>query len=139
VPRGRSLALTALTLALVLGAAAAFVQTQVLKAERPALRPQGFEDRLTPECRCPRAVGRLSVRLPEAQRISAAIVDEDEQLVRTLAMNDFRGGGTTTFLWSGRDDAGALVPDGRYRLKVDLTDPARAVVVPRPITVGTAP
>jgi len=138
LPRSRSLAVTALTLVLVVATAAAFVWTQVLKAQRPAVRPLGFDELVMPGCDCDRATATLPIRLGRAQAVDAAIVDADERPVRTLARDQLRGSGATSFLWSGRDDAGAVVPDGEYRLRLELSEPERSIVIPRPIRVEAA-
>jgi len=138
VPRGHSLAATLLTLVLVLGAVAAFVQAQALKADRPALRALDFDARLAPGCHCAQAVARLAVRLRDGQRIDAAIIDADGRPVRTLATGELRGGGEVAFTWSGRDDAGEIVPDGDYRLRIDLTEPKRSITLPSPVAVEAA-
>lgn len=123
----------ALTVALVIGAAAAFVQTQVLKAEEPPVRALEFDDRLAPGCRCDEAAARLSVRLSDAQRLDATIVDDRERPVRRLATNALRGGGPSTFVWTGRDDAGGLAPEGEYRLRLDLSEPDRSITLSKVI------
>lgn len=138
MPRGHSLAAIALTLALVVGAVAAFAQTQALKAERPPARPLDFDQRLEPGCDCDEAAATLMVALRDGQRIDAVIVDEDERAVRTLAANAFRGGGPVRFVWTGRDDSGRLVPPGEYRLRLELTEPERSIAVPKPIAVAPA-
>ena len=125
----------ALTVALVVGACAAFVQTQVLKAQEPPARASGFAERLAPGCGCDEAVARLSVELSRTQVLDATIVDDDDDPVRTLATDSLRGAGDTTFTWTGRNDAGELVPDGDYRLHLALTDPDRSIVLPRAIQV----
>jgi hypothetical protein len=66
---------------------------------------------------------------PEAH---ISIVDSREDIVRTLdesvaLTEDER----VTYDWDGRDDEGAYVPDGRYRLRVDLPGSDREMVWPR--------
>ena len=138
MPRGHSLAAIALTLALVVGAVAAFAQTQALKAERPPARPLDFDQKLTPGCDCDEAAATLMVGLRDGQRLDAAIVDEDERSVRTLATNELRGGGPVRFVWTGRDDSGEPVPAGDYRLRLALTEPERSITLPKPIAVEPA-
>ena len=68
-----------------------------------------------------------------------AIVDRHEDVVRTLdpsAMLDARE--PYSYEWDGRDDAGAPVSQGRYRLRVDLRDGNREMVYPLRIFVGLA-
>ncbi len=138
MPRGHSLAAIVLTLALVVGAVAAFAQTQALKAERPPARALDFDQRLAPGCGCDEASATLTVNLREGQRIDAAIVDEDERPVRTLAANALLGGGPVRFVWTGRGDDGEPVAPGEYRLRLALTEPERSITLPKPITVEPA-
>jgi len=49
-------------------------------------------------------------------------VVKDEALVRTLAAGEPHPGGTAGFLWDGRDDSGAIVPDGAYKIRVSAID-----------------
>lgn len=133
--RAPSRGAVALTVALVIGAAAAFVQTQILKAEEPPARALEFDERLSPGCACDEAAATLAVRLSRTQRLGATIVDDRDRPVRTLATDSLRGAGPTTFVWSGRDDAGDFVPGGEYRLRLDLADPDRSVTIPKAIEV----
>lgn len=135
MPSGHTRAAALVTLVLVAGAVAAFVQTQALKAERPPVRAIELDGELSAGCGCEQGVALLRVRLAEPQRIDAAILDEDDRLVRTLADGALRGSGPSTFRWTGRDDSGELVPEGEYRLRVDTTDPDRTIVFPRPVEV----
>ena len=84
---------------------------------------------------------RIGVRfdLPRADRVTVELVDERGDAARTLADDDALGKGTHRVTWDGRTDAGALAPDGVYRLRVGLRDQGRAVVAPRRLRVDTAP
>jgi hypothetical protein len=48
-----------------------------------------------------------------------------------------RGRGRVVFRWGGRDDAGALVPEGAYRLQVRLAEQRRTIVIPNRVRVDT--
>lgn len=135
MPRGRDLGVAALTLALVVGAVAAFVQAQVIKAERPAVRSGKSDDVVSPRCRCERATATLTIKLASEKRVDATIVDSEGREVRSLVRGALRGAGPSRFEWNGRDDAGAVVPEGTYRLRVDLSEPERSVTLGREIQV----
>jgi FlgD Ig-like domain len=67
---------------------------------------------------------------------SVGIVDSQENVVRTLDSDvALVSRDPVTYTWDGRDDAGRLVVNGRYRLEVDLPGSDREMVWPRRITV----
>jgi hypothetical protein len=69
-----------------------------------------------------------------------AIVDAHEDIVRTLAgAAALEAGERVTYEWDGRTDGGAFVPDGRYRLRVDLPDHDREMVWPRRLVFSSDP
>jgi flagellar hook capping protein FlgD len=92
-----------------------------------------------PTCGCEKETAQLAVRLREPHVIDAAIVNADGDRVRTLATDVRRPRGRVRFTWDGRDDAGAVVPDGLYRLGIHLDREDRTIVVPTPIRVDTTP
>jgi hypothetical protein len=74
---------------------------------------------------------------PEAR---VAIVDSGENVVRTLDDSvALDAGERVTYEWDGRDDAGAFVSEGRYRLRVDLPAHDREMVWPRRLVFSTNP
>jgi hypothetical protein len=92
-----------------------------------------------PTCGCEKETARLEVRLREPYVVDAAVVDMEGGHVRTLATDVRRPRGVASFTWDGRDDEGAVVPDGRYRLSLHLDGDDRTIVVPTPIRVDTTP
>lgn len=74
---------------------------------------------------------------PDA-RIS--IVDGQEDVVRVLdEWVGLEAGERVTYVWDGRDDAGEYVPEGRYRLRVDLPERDREMVWPRRLVFSSDP
>ena len=70
----------------------------------------------SPVCNCPTATARIRIRLRHSDRVTVTIVDKDDHTVATLADNRLLGAhGPQHFVWDGRTDDGALVPDGVYR------------------------
>jgi len=130
---------TALVLALLAATSAAFALTQALKLERSPITGPNFDRLFAPTCGCETATATLSLRLRSADTIDAALVDRDGDPVRTLARKLERDKGIVTFEWDGKDDAGAVVRDGRYRLRVHLERQERTIVIPVPIEVDTRP
>ena len=135
----RRLGVTALVLVLLLATAAAFGFTERLKLQRSPVTAPRFERLLGPTCGCPRASADLAVRLRRPDRLDASIVDMDGDHVRTLATGVRRPRGVVRFRWDGRDDDGDVVPDGRYRLRLDLAAADRTIVVPTPVRVDATP
>jgi flagellar hook assembly protein FlgD len=124
-------------LALLAGTGTAFALTEVLKLEgSPISRPK-FDVVLSPLCGCRHETAKLPIGLRKAQTVTAAIVDGDENVVRTLVSDRRFPRGRTVFLWDGRDEGGAVVPDGTYRLRLSLDEAGRMIVVPNDIRVDT--
>ena len=113
----RRVALIALTLLLLAGTTLAFGVTQTLKLERSPITGPRFDQIFSPTCRCETDIAQLSFRLRRPDRVDAVLVDGSGDPVRTLASDLPRPRGRVTFLWNGRDEAGEVVSDGRYRLR----------------------
>jgi hypothetical protein len=134
----RRVAVTAVVLALLGGTAAAFAVTEALKLEySPVNRPR-FDRVFSPTCACETSVASLSFRLRRSDRLDLAIVSGDTT-VRTLADGVEYPRGRVRVEWDGRDDSGAIVPDGPYRLRVDLAEAGRTIVIPKDVLVDTQP
>jgi hypothetical protein len=135
----RRLAVPVLVFALLAGTTAAFAVTEVLKLEpSPITRPQ-FDGIFSPTCACPQNTARLRLRLREADTVDAVMVDADGTSVRTLASGAREDSGRVVFRWDGENDAGTMVPDGRYRLRIHLDDERRTIVIPNLVRVDTEP
>jgi len=131
--------MTVLAVTLLVGSVAAFTYTQKLKLERSPVGTARFERWLSPECDCPRQTAQLSFRLGERERIDATIVDADGDFVRTLLRESEQEIGRVRMEWDGRDEAGGIVPDGDYRVRVRMRDEARTIVIPTEVHVDTVP
>jgi flagellar hook capping protein FlgD len=133
------LAITVLLLALLAGTTTAFALTEALKLERsPVTRPH-FKSVFSPTCGCPRETARLAVKLRRAELIDAVMVDEDDNAVRTLVSAQRLGPGRVVFRWDGRDDGGAIVPDGTYRLRLHFAKADWTILIPNTVRVDTRP
>jgi hypothetical protein len=131
--------MTVLAVTLLVGSVAAFTYTQKLKLERSPVGTAHFDRWLSPECECPHQIARLSFQLRERERIDATIVDGDGDLVTTLLAASEQGPGRVTSAWDGRDEAGRIVPDGAYRVRVRMRDKRRTIVIPVDVHVDTVP
>ena len=86
------------------------------------------------------APGGISFRLRRADRLKLSLLDDEGREIRTLVDGERTARGPHEFFWNGRGDDGRLVPEGRYRPKVELGRADRTIVLPNPITVDvTAP
>ena len=60
--------------------------------------------------------------------------------MRRLVRNRrYRAGQAVQLLWNGRDDAGAIVPDGSYRVRVGLRRQGRSVTLVDEIRIDATP
>jgi hypothetical protein len=130
---------TLLVLGLLAGTAAAFAVTEHLKLQRsPILRTQ-VDKVFSPICRCSTEKARIHFALRRADRLTLSIEDSDGKIVRTILAGHHVGRGGFGRYWDGRDDAGAVVPDGVYKPRVHLAQQHRTIVLPNPIQVDTKP
>ena len=131
---------TLLVLGLLGGTAAAFAVTEHLKLVRsPIYRTEITNKAFSPVCRCSTQKSRIRFYLRRADRLTLSIEDGDHKVVRTIvAGHPVRRGGFGRY-WDGRDDSGAVVPDGVYAPRVHLAHQHRTIVLPNPITVDTKP
>jgi hypothetical protein len=131
---------TLLVLGLLGGTAAAFAVTEHLKLVRsPIFRTQVDVKVFSPVCRCSTQKARIRFQLRRADRLTLSIEDGDHKVIRRIvADHAVRRGGFGRY-WDGRDDSGAVVPDGVYKPRVHLSHQHRTIVLPNPITVDTKP
>jgi len=126
-----------LVLGLLTGTAAAFAVAESLKLEKSPITGTLVDKVFSPVCDCPTASARISFKLRKADRLSLTIIDSQGRRLRTLAGGRRLAGGRHDFAWDGRDNDGRLVPEGRYRPRVDLGNADRTIVLPNPIRVDT--
>jgi len=67
-----------------------------------------------------------------AAEVQIFVYDSNANLVRTEKLSG-RAAGTYSYVWDGKDDQGAALPDGRYRVTFAATDGAGT-----PVLVSTA-
>ncbi|HSC92845.1 MAG TPA: FlgD immunoglobulin-like domain containing protein [Gaiellaceae bacterium] len=127
----------ALVLALLAGTAVAFAVTERLKLVRSPIAGPRITKLFSPVCGCPKDEARIRFRLRTRDTVDVAVVDDAGDVVRTLFTGRRRGVGAVTATWDGRDDAGRVVAEGRYRPRVHLDRERRTIVLPNPIVVDT--
>jgi len=125
--------------ALLVATGAAFFVTQRLKRSTPIVQRVFFYQYLSPNGDGRKDEVTLRFDLPKAQHVTVSLVNAEGEEVRTLADDRYMHQGTRRFGWNGRDDSGAVVPDGVYRLRVGLRSEGRSVTAPRELFVDTKP
>ena len=130
---------TLLVLGLLGGTAAAFAVTEHLKLQRsPIFRTKIDYKVFSPVCGCPTDRVHIAFQLRRRDRLTLSI-EQHGRIVRTIVSGlAVRAGGFGRY-WNGRDDSGAVVPDGVYKPRVHLANQHRTIVLPNPIRIDTKP
>lgn len=130
---------TLLILVLLAATAAAFVVTEDLKLEPDPLARPRVDPTFSPVCRCDQQTARIAFRLRRADVVTLTLANENGEVVRTILNRASFRPGNHQFGWDGRDDMGKLVPEGRYRPRVELQKLGRLIEFSKQITVDTMP
>jgi hypothetical protein len=137
VPRIASALLVA---GLLVATVAAFAVTERLKLVRsPILQTRLDRGLFSPVCECETDGVQIGFRLRRADRITFTVVDPAGDLVRTLIRDRRMAAGPGTVRWDGRDDRGAVVPEGTYKPRVHFARQRRTIELPNPMRVDTTP
>lgn len=128
---------TILVLLILAATAVAFVVTEDLKLEPDPVAAPKIDRRFSPICRCDQQTARIAFRLKEPDTLTLTIEDSTGREVRTLLREARFRPGSLRFGWDGRDDAGKIVPEGRYEARVGLEKLGRAITFPGGIRVDT--
>jgi len=120
---------------------AAFFVAQELKSSPPRYQELSATPVFSPngDGRFDRA--RMSFKLRRGDEVTATVVDRAGDEVRELPTRERRlaAGERLRLAWDGRDDRGRPVPDGTYRIRVNLRRQGRSLIMPRNIVKDTAP
>ncbi len=122
-------------LALLVGSAVAFGVAERLKVEKSPVAGTTVDKVFSPVCHCPQRRASIAFRLRRADRLKLSLLDDEGDEMRTLVAGERAARGPHEFFWNGRDDDDRLVPEGRYRPKVELGRADRTIVLPNPIRV----
>jgi hypothetical protein len=126
---------TALLVALLGATAVAFVITEGLKLEPSPVTKVFVTKIFSPTCECGTNFALIHFRLRKADRMTLAIVDGGDRVVRTLVGPVNRKKGPVNASWDGRDEAGSVVADGDYLPRVHLRH--RTILMQNRIRVDT--
>jgi hypothetical protein len=137
VPRIASALLVA---GLLVATVAAFAVTERLKLVRsPILDTRLDRGLFSPVCECETDGVQIVFRLRSADRITFTVVDQAGHVIRTLIRGQRLPAGPGTVHWNGRDDGGAVVPEGTYKPRVHFARQRRTIELPNPMRVDTTP
>jgi hypothetical protein len=134
----RRLSLSLFVVALLVATVGALVVTESLKLNSSLIGTPQFTAVFSPGCHCPTRKAVLSFRLDRPDRVDLAVVS-DGRVVRTLLEDAQLSTGRVRVRWNGKDDSGAIVPDGVYRLRVRFRKADRTIVIPVDIEVDSQP
>jgi hypothetical protein len=122
----------------LLGAtAAAFAVTERLKLERSPVTGTRVDRLFSPVCECARDAAVISFVLRKRSEVTVDVLDSSGESVRTLVRDRDEPRGRVSYVWDGRDESGRIVPEARYRPRVQLEEHGRTIVLPTPIRVDT--
>jgi hypothetical protein len=130
-------AATAVVLALLVGTAVAFAETERLKLKPTPIEESFVQPAFSPVCSCPQDNAVIRLRLHSADTVTVRIMNLSGELVRVVAEGRRLPRGRTQLEWDGSDDAGGRAPDGRYRVEVHLAGPDRTFTLPQTVTLDT--
>jgi hypothetical protein len=136
---------------LLAASAGAFALAQLLKLERSPIEAikvdptpnhgRGLLDRhdsalFSPRCEAPcLASAQVRFRVHTSGPVTAEVIGPGGAVVRSLGRLPHPGG-RVNVSWNGRDAAGAVAPDGSYRMKVSLS--GRHIELLNPLALDTA-
>ena len=126
-----------IVLALLGATAAAFAVTERLKLERSPITGTRVDRIFSPVCECARDVASISFVLRRKETVTLSLLDENGRSVSTIVQKRREPAGRVTYMWDGRDRFDHVVPEGRYRPRVQLERNGRTIVLPNPIRVDT--
>jgi hypothetical protein len=142
MPRRKVDAAAVLFALLVVATVAAFAYAQRVKRDPQVIDKFTIAgehtDAFTPAGPCHRRI-RLKFRTTTSNDATVEIIKPGGAVVRTLAEGEFlKRYSYHAFRWDGKNDAGAIQPVGRYRMRVTLEDEDRQLTLPGTIRIRKA-
>jgi hypothetical protein len=123
---------------LVLATLGAFFVTQRLKQTPRLVQTLSVTKVYSPKVAYRKA--GIRIRLKRTDDATVSVLDEDGNVVRRLTRNRrYRAHRAVQLLWDGRDQAGAVVPDGSYRVRVGLRRQGRSVTLVDEVRIDSTP
>lgn len=115
----------------------AFVVTEQLKLEPPTITSTHVTKQFSPTCRCNTSKARVAFSLRRNERVTLSIIEPPDAVVRQLLGDEYKPSGPLHAVWDGRDDAGRLLPNGNYRVRVYLVNERLTTNLPNIIQLDT--
>jgi hypothetical protein len=123
-------------LVLLTATATAFAVTQRLKLEPSPISQTHVDKVFSPVCECVTHAAHIDFSIRHADHLRVAIRIDGREA--TIANREFPKG-FVHVRWNGRDNNGAVVPDGIYYAVVHMRRAQRTIDLPNPIRVDTRP
>lgn len=130
-------AATIVVLALLVGTAVAFAETERLKLEPTPIEESFVQPAFSPSCECATSKAAIRLRLHRADTVTVKILNADGKTIAVPVEGRPLPRGRTQLQWDGRDRSGASAPDGVYRVEVDLARADRTFRLPNQIALDT--
>jgi FlgD Ig-like domain len=127
---------TLLVVCLLGGTAAAFAVTQGLKLDKSPIFDTHIGKLVSPAAG---TQAKVIFRLRESDTMTVSVVDDDDEVVRTLFPGQRVRAGKFELTWDGRDDAGRTLPEGDYQPRIRLADERSTTTLPNTIELDTTP
>jgi flagellar hook assembly protein FlgD len=136
--------------ALVVATFGAFFVAQRLKNSPSVVQRFRLDPVLSPNRDGRKDRAYVTFRLKRADDVTVSVVSSSGDVVRQLASHHIAAYTPVRFGWDGRDDAGARVPDGVYRIRITLRTEGRSITImnrstrlditpPRPLVTSIGP
>jgi hypothetical protein len=122
---------------LMVATGVAFVVTEQLKLELPAITSTRVTKQFSPTCRCDTSKARVAFSLRRAEQVTVSIVEPPDHEVRQLINAVDKPSGPLHVVWDGRDNSGRLLPNGKYRVWVYLVNERLTIKLPNVIQLDT--
>ena len=127
---------TLLVVCLLGGTAAAFAVTQGLKLDKSPIFDTKIGKRVSPAAG---TEANVIFRLRESDTVTVTVVNDDDDVVRTLLPPQRVAARRFTLKWDGRDDTGRALPEGDYQPRIRLADERSTTTLPNTIELDTTP
>jgi hypothetical protein len=132
----RRYAPTIVVLALLIGTAVAFAETERLKLQPTPIEESFVEPAFSPVCNCATAKAAIRLWLHRADTVTVRILDSADTTVRRLGDRRLPRG-RTQLAWDGHTNTGARAADGSYRVEAHLGRADRTFRLPNTIVLDT--
>jgi hypothetical protein len=127
---------TLLVVCLLGGTAAAFAVTQGLKLDESPISGTQIGRLVSPTAG---TEAKIVFRLRESDAVTVTVVNDEDDVVRTLQPRRRVPAGRYTLSWDGRGDDGRALPEGEYRPRIRLADERTTTTLPNDIELDTTP